>query len=123
MAAEWYPTNRIRWKDGVLQQLHLQRNRTWDSVAALWYVQEETEWRDVPTENTQPTQETSPAPEPAPAGCEDWWHLRPYGYAPGKYTMKCPHCQVSVWDVDKRASCCKPCAIAFYESAQSEVNR
>jgi hypothetical protein len=58
MAAEWYPTNRIRWKDGVLQQLHLQRNRTWDSVAALWYVQEETEWRDVPTENTQPTQET-----------------------------------------------------------------
>jgi hypothetical protein len=69
------------------------------------------------------TVETSPAPEPAPAGCEDWWHLRPYGYAPGKYTMKCPHCQVSVWDVDKRASCCKPCAIAFYESAQSEVNR
>jgi hypothetical protein len=61
MAAEWYPTNRIRWKDGVLQQLHLQRNRTWDSVAALWYVQEETEWRDVPTENTQPTQETTPA--------------------------------------------------------------
>jgi hypothetical protein len=74
-------------------------------------------------DETSSTVETSPAPEPAPAGCEDWWHLRPYGYAPGKYTMKCPHCQVSVWDVDKRASCCKPCAIAFYESAQSEVNR
>jgi hypothetical protein len=70
-----------------------------------------------------PTQETCAAPDPAPAGCEEWWHLKPYGYAPGGYTMKCPHCQVTVWHVDKRARCCKQCAIAFYESAQSAQNR
>jgi hypothetical protein len=67
--------------------------------------------------------ETCAAPDPAPAGCEEWWHLKPYGYAPGGYTMKCPHCQVTVWHVDKRARCCKQCAIAFYESAQSAQNR
>jgi hypothetical protein len=69
-------------------------------------------------------EETTKAPEPAPAGCEAWWHLKQYGYAPGGYSMKCPHCKVTVLDVDKRARCCKPCAIAFYECDQhSAVNR
>lgn len=55
-------------------------------------------------------QETRPAPEPAPAGCEEWWHLKQYGYAPGGYTIRCFDCEEKVWDCDKRASICRPCA-------------
>lgn len=56
-----------------------------------------------------------------PAGCEEWWHLKPYGYAPGGYTMKCPHCKTHVFSCDKRASACKPCATALYESAMRQA--
>jgi hypothetical protein len=56
-----------------------------------------------------------------PACWHNWWHLKPFGYAPGKYTLKCPHCKTHVFNVDKRASACLPCATALYESKQREA--
>lgn len=55
-----------------------------------------------------PAQET-PADPPRP-GCEEWWHLKQYGYAPGDYIITCFDCKQKVWDCDKRASICRPCA-------------
>lgn len=56
-----------------------------------------------------------------PACWHNWWHLKPFGYAPGKYTLKCPHCKTHVFNVDKRARACMPCATALYESQQREA--
>lgn len=38
--------------------------------------------------------------------------LRPFGYAPGDYMMRCRGCDELVFDVDKRASRCLQCAEA-----------
>jgi hypothetical protein len=51
----------------------------------------------------------TPAEPPRP-GCEEWWHLKQYGYAPGGYIITCFDCKETVWDCDKRASICRPCA-------------
>jgi hypothetical protein len=63
--------------------------------------------------------ETLPAPEPAPAGCEEWWHLKQYGYAPGGYFIRCADCEEKAWNCDKRAAVCRPCA----EKRHSAANR
>jgi hypothetical protein len=60
---------------------------------------------DVPT----PLKQETPAEPPRP-GCEEWWHLKQYGYAPGGYIITCFDCKQKVWDCDKRASICRPCA-------------
>jgi hypothetical protein len=40
----------------------------------------------------------------------DWLHLKRYGYAPGNYMNFCKRCGVVHAGLDKRATCCKPCA-------------
>jgi hypothetical protein len=52
---------------------------------------------------------------------KDWEHLMKYGYAPGWYIMRCPICKEQVWNVDKRALCCKDCAEKLYEEDQQKV--
>jgi hypothetical protein len=41
---------------------------------------------------------------------EPWQHLKAYGYAPGHYMNKCQSCCKVCDDLDKRATCCRPCA-------------
>lgn len=41
--------------------------------------------------------------------------LKFFGYAPGDYASKCFRCQKIVEWLDKRASCCLPCAQAAYQ--------
>jgi hypothetical protein len=45
---------------------------------------------------------------------ESWIHLRPFGFAPGDYMMRCPVCKEMKYDVDKRALCCEDCATELY---------
>ena len=33
-----------------------------------------------------------------------------YGYAPGGYIITCFDCKEKVWNCDKRAAICRPCA-------------
>lgn len=42
--------------------------------------------------------------------CDPRPELRQYGYAPGRYMVKCGQCKTTVIDVDKRATCCLNCA-------------
>ena len=44
----------------------------------------------------------------------DWQHLKRYGYAPGGYLARCRCCGEMVEFVDKRATCCLPCATQQY---------
>ena len=48
----------------------------------------------------------------------DWLHLKPYGYAPGRYTKKCLFCDSIMRDVDKAATQCRYCA----EQKHAEVS-
>lgn len=45
---------------------------------------------------------------------DDWFHLKPYGYAPGNYMNTCRTCNQVHVDSDKRASSCRPCAEKKY---------
>lgn len=63
---------------------------------------------DVRLDERRTAQET--AAEPPRPGCEEWWHLRQYGYAPGGYIITCFDCREKVWNCDKRAAICRPCA-------------
>lgn len=49
----------------------------------------------------------------------DWQHLKPYGYAPGNYMIRCSSCRQIVQDVDKRAWRCRACAEVAYANGQS----
>jgi hypothetical protein len=49
----------------------------------------------------------------------DWQHLKPYGYAPGNYMVRCHRCAKIADDVDKRAITCRPCAEARYVEVQA----
>ncbi|SFF17190.1 hypothetical protein [Methylobacterium sp. yr596] len=46
--------------------------------------------------------------------------LRPFGYAPGGYTMKCPACQGQVHGVDKRAWRCWQCAVNAFRAEEAK---
>jgi len=48
----------------------------------------------------------------------DWFHLMPYGYAPGSYMNRCMHCTNVVAELDKRAVSCRPCAAKVHEIAR-----
>jgi hypothetical protein len=48
--------------------------------------------------------------KPEPPEQPDWLHLKRYGYAPGNYMNFCKRCGVVHAGLDKRATCCKPCA-------------
>lgn len=52
---------------------------------------------------------------------EEWQHLLKYGYAPGGYMCRCSVCKELQYDLDKRASTCKPCAQALYDRDQEDV--
>lgn len=52
-------------------------------------------------------------------GMADWWHLKPYGYAPGEYMAKCHRCKQTMLFVDKRAITCRPCAEAMHAAASA----
>lgn len=62
----------------------------------------------------------TPAEPPRP-DCEEWWHLKQYGYAPGGYIITCFDCKQKVWDCDKRASICRPCAEKRHSAANRRV--
>lgn len=49
---------------------------------------------------------------PGVGASEDWQHLKQYGYAPGNYLAKCHFCDKVAEFIDKRATCCRPCAEA-----------
>ena len=40
----------------------------------------------------------------------EWLHLKPYGYAPGRYMATCHDCKQVATGLDKRAITCRPCA-------------
>jgi len=46
--------------------------------------------------------------------------LKPFGYAPGSYQMKCATCKAIAYDVDKRALRCCQCAINAFRA--HEIN-
>ena len=48
--------------------------------------------------------------------------LRKYGYAPGGYMGRCGSCDTVVTGIDKRASCCLPCAESKYVAEQATKN-
>lgn len=78
-------------------------------------------WRDLAPDTpdfVRAEMETSPVP--APAGCEDWWHLKPYGYAPGGYIIRCHTCKQQVWNCDKRALNCASCATKAWRKANEQ---
>ena len=54
-----------------------------------------------------------------PAKADDWLHLKQYGFAPGDYMSKCHTCGFVVCGLDKRASCCRPCAERRDEAARA----
>lgn len=51
-----------------------------------------------------------------------WEHLMQFGYAPGNYMGKCRICHELVFDLDKRAVCCKNCAEKAYDKMIAEQN-
>lgn len=44
--------------------------------------------------------------------------LKPFGYAPGGYEMKCPVCRAPAYNVDKRAMRCWQCAVNAFRAAE-----
>lgn len=44
--------------------------------------------------------------------------LHQFGYAPGNYTSKCHRCDSHYHDLDKRAICCRTCAIEAFKAAR-----
>lgn len=40
--------------------------------------------------------------------------LKPWGYAPGNYFSTCYQCKGIIGDLDKRANCCRPCAVRMH---------
>ncbi|ACB24646.1 MULTISPECIES: hypothetical protein [Methylobacterium] len=46
--------------------------------------------------------------------------LRPFGWAPGKYTGPCRTCGGQHWDCDKRARSCRPCAVKALEAERAK---
>lgn len=50
----------------------------------------------------------------------DWQHLKPYGYAPGNYMIRCRDCNDTPI-MDKRASRCRPCAEAAYAKGMAAL--
>lgn len=55
----------------------------------------------------------------------EWFHLLPYGYAPGSYMNRCISCGNVVSELDKRATRCKPCAVSSADNAalRAELER
>lgn len=51
-----------------------------------------------------------PAPQPAPVQEPSWLRLKPFWYAPGGYQCRCHKCGEIVYDLDKHAITCRPCA-------------
>lgn len=54
---------------------------------------------------------------------DDWRHLQRYGYAPGNYMGACRTCGTTCIDLDKRASCCRPCAESKHAEDDGLYNR
>lgn len=50
-----------------------------------------------------------------------WASLMLYGYAPGDYMGKCAECGEIVHDIDKRATCCRPCAEKLHEGQKKAI--
>lgn len=121
---DWHPVVMLRWSlEGKLQQ-HWKRRVS--NKRGIWY--DEFEWRDVPRQPVDeiplvkyPSQETKVAePDPPPPGSEDWWHLKPYGYAPGGYIIRCHTCKQQAWNCDKRALNCASCATKAWRKANEQ---
>jgi hypothetical protein len=53
----------------------------------------------------------------AQAEAPDWLHLKPFGYAPGNYMGGCQACKTMMYNVDKRAITCRPCAEKAFAAA------
>lgn len=47
--------------------------------------------------------------------------LKPFGYAPGGYQMKCAICKTIAYDVDKRALRCWQCAVNSFRAHEIEA--
>lgn len=45
--------------------------------------------------------------------------LKPFGYAPGGYMVRCRHCDAIRADLDKRAWSCRSCAVEQWQARQS----
>lgn len=55
------------------------------------------------------------------AQAEAWLHLKPFGYAPGNYMCKCQSCKAIVYDLDKRAITCRPCAEKAFAELRAQA--
>ncbi len=49
-------------------------------------------------------------------------HLLSCGYAPGDYMSRCHVCEDLVYNVDKRAITCRPCAEILHSEARTEAS-
>lgn len=47
--------------------------------------------------------------------------MKACGWAPGDYMNRCVNCGKENWNVDKRATCCKPCALRKVRLAGAEA--
>lgn len=60
---------------------------------------------------------TTPEPATKPQGEASDSDLHKFGYAPGHYCSKCHRCDSMYHDLDKRAICCRTCAIEAFKAA------